>query len=70
MDAALCFSIPGFVYAFLNSKVLLLLYFIFEIILKVRIFIIPIVQVEKLRLKGKKWKSNLLSVAQMSPTWN
>lgn len=68
MDAALCFSIPGYVYAFVNSKVLLLLHFILEIILKVRIFIIPIVQVEKLRLKGKKWKSNLLSVAQMSPT--
>jgi hypothetical protein len=54
MDAALCFSIPGYVYAFVNSKVLLLLHFILEIILKVRIFIIPIVQVEKLRLKGKK----------------
>lgn len=54
MDAALCFSIPGYVYAFVNSKGLLLLRFILEIILKVRIFIIPIVQVQKLRLKGKK----------------
>ena len=27
MDAALCFSIPGYVYAFVNSKVLLLLHF-------------------------------------------
>ena len=54
MDAALCFSIPGYVYASVNSKGLLLLRFILEIILKVRIFIIPIVQVQKLRLKGKK----------------
>lgn len=54
MDAAICLSIPGFVCDFLNSKVLLLLHFILEFILKVRIIIIPIVQIEKLRLKGKK----------------
>lgn len=54
MDAALFFSTPGFVYAFVYSKVLLLLRFILEIVLRKRIFIIPIVQVEKLTLKGKK----------------
>ena len=48
------FSTPEFVYAFVNSKVLLLLHFILEIVLRKRSFIIPIVQVERLMLKGKR----------------